>query len=581
MPIDDREQQFERALARHLREAAGACPDAEILAAYHERTLSLKEMAKWKEHITACERCQEALALVEQTEAVDSEEWKEQDFVVPQKAAATAAAPRALSAGIEKRVEVATAPIAVASSQAARPERQRRANWKWIAPIGAIAAGVLVWVGSVELQKKNQPASQSVQIAQNRPQEAPPPLAIQMPSPATRTDQLTQKQEEDKALRDEGAARTAVPKIAAKSSAPMSAPEMNASGGLPEVRGQLDKKKDATGEGFGSGTGAAPAPKAPSAVSSEMKAEGNDIVSVSQGASVSGGQMNAPMAGAKAARAPAAPPPDRARSAMTYKSAAGFVGGNLSAITGSVLDPSGAAISGAVITAIDTSNGSSKTAVADAAGKFQLTDLPSDTYRLIVAQNGFATSEQMVALQPKQNEQLNIQLKLGTSSQTVEVTAGAAAINTSSAEVSKEAAARKLPMNGRNSVALTQLAAANPQYIASPDQKAGWRVGEAGKIDRTTDNGKTWTAQTSGVSVDLRTGSASSGKVCWVVGKAGAILLTTDGGKHWKQITSPIAEDLGGVHAVDAQHASIWDVPNHQSFETSDGGTTWRRTANE
>ena len=118
MPIDDREQEFERALARHLRDAQGACPDAEILAAYHERTLSLEEMAKWKEHIAACERCQEALALVEQTEAVDSEEWKEQDFVVPQKAAA--AGPRALSAGIEKRWDAAAAPIAVASSKAAR-----------------------------------------------------------------------------------------------------------------------------------------------------------------------------------------------------------------------------------------------------------------------------------------------------------------------------------------------------------------------------------------------------------------------------------------------------------------------------
>lgn len=583
MPIDDREQEFERALARHLRDAQGACPDAEILAAYHERTLSLEEMAKWKEHIAACERCQEALALVEQTEAVDSEEWKEQDFVVPQKAAAAAAGPRALSAGIEKRRDAAAPPFAVASSKAARPERRPRANWKWIAPIGAIAAGVMVWVGSVELQKKNQPASPSVQIAQNRPQEEPPPLAIQMPSPTMRTDQLAQKQEEDNALRDEGAARTVVPKVAAKSAVPMSAPTMNASGGLPAVQGQLDKKKDATGEGFGSGAGRAAEPKAPpSVVSSELKAEGSDIVSVGQGANVSGGQMNAPMAGAKTAPAPAAPPPDRARSAMTHKSTEGFVAGNLSAITGSVLDPSGAAISGAVITAIDTSNGSSRTAVADAAGKFELTGLPSDTYRLIVAQNGFAKSEQMVALQPKQNEQLNIQLKLESSSQTVEVTSAAAAINTSSAQVSNDATvARKLPMNGRNYVALTQLAAANPQYIVSPDRTAGWRVGDAGKIERTTDNGKTWKAQASGVSVDLRTGSASSGKVCWVVGKAGTILLTTDGGKHWKQITSPISGDLGGVHAVDALHASIWDVPNRQSFETSDGGATWKRTANE
>jgi photosystem II stability/assembly factor-like uncharacterized protein len=83
------------------------------------------------------------------------------------------------------------------------------------------------------------------------------------------------------------------------------------------------------------------------------------------------------------------------------------------------------------------------------------------------------------------------------------------------------------------------------------------------------------------VTVDLIAGSATSDKICWVVGKAGTLLLTTDGGKHWKPIASPIAGDLGGVHATDATHASIWDVPNKQSFETSDGGNTWTRIANE
>ena len=569
MPIDDREQQFERALARHLRDASGACPDAEILAAYHERTLSLEEMAKWKEHIAACERCQEALSLVEHTEAVDSEEWKEQDLVITN--AAATAAPRVLSAGVERRMDAAAPPLAVASSKTARPMRRPRANWKWIAPVGAIAAGVIVWMGTVEWQKKNQPASPSVQVAQNRPAEEPPPAVLQAPAPATRTDQLARKQAEaDKALRDESGARTVV-KEELKSAAPMA---------TPEVRGQLDKKKDSTGFGSGNGMGPAPAPKAPPpAVSREMEAGKNEIAGAGQGAGIAGRQMDANIAGAKAAPVPS---PEKPRSTMMYKSASGAVGGDLSAITGSVLDPSGAAISGAVITAIDINNGNSKTAVADAAGRFQLTDLPSDTYRLIVAQDGFAKSEQMVALQPKQNEQLNIQLKLGAASETVEVTAGASAINTSSAEVSKDSAtASQLPTRGRTYNALLQLAAANSQYIVSPDHKAGWRVGDAGKIERTPDHGKTWKVQASGVSVDLRTGSATSEKICWVVGNAGTILLTTDGGKHWKQIRSPISEDLGGVHAVDALHASIWDVPNRRSFETSDGGATWKRTANE
>jgi len=147
-------------------------------------------------------------------------------------------------------------------------------------------------------------------------------------------------------------------------------------------------------------------------------------------------------------------------------------------------------------------------------------------------------------------------------------------VNTESSSVSTNAKTKRADV-------LLKLSESNPQYIVAPDQKSGWRVGEAGKIERTTDHGKTWKAQTSGVAAELRTGSATSGKVCWVIGKAGTILLTTDGGKQWKQIASPIREDLGGIHALDALHASIWDVPNRKSYETSDGGLTWKPTANQ
>src|SRR5271169_4909713 len=84
MPTDDREKQFERALARHLRNAplAAACPDTEILAAYHERTLSLEEAVHWKQHIAACSRCQDILSLLEETAAVAANEWEDQNVPV-------------------------------------------------------------------------------------------------------------------------------------------------------------------------------------------------------------------------------------------------------------------------------------------------------------------------------------------------------------------------------------------------------------------------------------------------------------------------------------------------------------------
>ena len=111
--------------------------------------------------------------------------------------------------------------------------------------------------------------------------------------------------------------------------------------------------------------------------------------------------------------------------------------------------------------------------------------------------------------------------------------------------------------------------------------KHAWRVGTAGLIEATSDAGLNWKAQNSTVRADLTAGSAPTDKVCWVVGKAGTILLTKDGGKHWNQVSSPLLEDLGGVHAVDAKHASIWTIGNTKSLQTTDGGLSWTSDSNE
>jgi hypothetical protein len=143
---------------------------------------------------------------------------------------------------------------------------------------------------------------------------------------------------------------------------------------------------------------------------------------------------------------------------------------------------------------------------------------------------------------------------------------------------SVEVSAAEAPISGRNFSMLQRL---DRNLIVSPNKKQSWRTGPAGKIEHSTDAGNTWKPQKSGVAADLLSGSAPADNVCWIVGKAGTLLLTTDGGKHWKQLASPIPEDLGGVHALDAQHASIWDVPRGKTFETSDGGLIWKQVANE
>jgi hypothetical protein len=247
----------------------------------------------------------------------------------------------------------------------------------------------------------------------------------------------------------------------------------------------------------------------------------------------------------------------------------------LSTISGTVVDPSGAAVGGAVITAVDTTNGKSKTAVADDSGTFRLSDLPTDQYRVSVAKEGFSTAEQTLTLQPRRDEELQVQLKVGQVSETVEVTGAAATLQTESSSV------RSLPVNGRNYLEFSRLIATDPRYIATPDKKIVWRVGGSGKIERTADQGKTWSSQTSGVVTDLTSGSAPTETNCWLAGKLGTLLRTMDGGKHWTLIETPLKADLGGVHAVDALHASIWNVANNRNFQTADGGVTWTPAANE
>ena len=117
--------------------------------------------------------------------------------------------------------------------------------------------------------------------------------------------------------------------------------------------------------------------------------------------------------------------------------------------------------------------------------------------------------------------------------------------------------------------------------IAAPGGKKIWSVGPNGQILFSKDAGRSWLAQSSGVSTNLTGGSAPSDKVCWIAGATGTLLRTTDSGNHWQVVRTPISGDLGGVHAADAHHASIWDAPNHLSYETSDGGATWKQTANE
>ena len=109
--------------------------------------------------------------------------------------------------------------------------------------------------------------------------------------------------------------------------------------------------------------------------------------------------------------------------------------------------------------------------------------------------------------------------------------------------------------------------------VASPDPAVRWRFGAAGNIERTEDNGATWTKLTTGVTVELTAGVSTSPSVCWVVGRNGTVLRTTDG-RSWARVDIPDAVDLVSVEATDGSVAVVTSADGRR-FRTSDAGRTW------
>jgi Photosynthesis system II assembly factor YCF48/Putative zinc-finger len=130
-----------------------------------------------------------------------------------------------------------------------------------------------------------------------------------------------------------------------------------------------------------------------------------------------------------------------------------------------------------------------------------------------------------------------------------------------------------LPVTARS---VAQLNLYSPTYtFTSPEGGVQWRVGAAGLIQKSTDNGGTWQQQSSGVTSDLTAGSASSANVAWVVGRGRVILRATDG-QRWERIDAPagMTSEWAAVAAYDAMTATVV-AEDLRRFSTEDGGRTW------
>ena len=130
-------------------------------------------------------------------------------------------------------------------------------------------------------------------------------------------------------------------------------------------------------------------------------------------------------------------------------------------LVGSVLDPSGAAIPGATIVAINVGTNVEHRAVSERNGEYRLGQLPPGEYTISVEATGFSKLVQSgVALQVGQQSSLDLKLKIGATSETIEVTGRPPLLETETSAVGTvvgERLVNQLPLNGRNFVQLATL----------------------------------------------------------------------------------------------------------------------------
>lgn len=164
-------------------------------------------------------------------------------------------------------------------------------------------------------------------------------------------------------------------------------------------------------------------------------------------------------------------------------------------LLGRVTDSSGAAISGATVTAHQTQTGYTRTVTANATGDYLMPSMPVGTYDITATQKGFAIYERHgIDLAVGANARVDLAMNLSSVSQTVQVTEQAGMVNTQTSEVGALIDQKRivdLPLSGRNVLALTALLP-GVSDVSAPQSFDTARFGPTMHIDgtRSDDSGE-------------------------------------------------------------------------------------------
>ena len=155
-------------------------------------------------------------------------------------------------------------------------------------------------------------------------------------------------------------------------------------------------------------------------------------------------------------------------------------------INGTVTDSTGAVVAGAAVIATDAATGVSHNSISSSGGEFLFQDLPLGSYTITVSLSGFSTAKvDKIPVSAGVIYTLPVKLAVSSTAQTVEVSAAALTLDTTTVTQTTVLDAKTvadIPLNGRD---FTQLIAMTPGY-------AGYSVGGYGSLNGTRANQMNW-----------------------------------------------------------------------------------------
>ncbi len=100
-----------------------------------------------------------------------------------------------------------------------------------------------------------------------------------------------------------------------------------------------------------------------------------------------------------------------------------------------------------------------------------------------------------------------------------------------------------------------------------------WAVGDAGRLLRTTDGGRTWRFSRVPGRPTLYALDIVDAARAFAVGEGGTLLTTTDGGDSWAPLDFPSTQTL---RTLDVAGEALWVGGDDGLWYSNDGGTTWQ-----